>query len=203
MYSIKKPIYIRGIAMFILISMCIPTIVIICHVRAPQSVTQHIKRVIAAEKDSIIVEFVPRLDTIPQAPIIEDTVEVLSEPEVIAEPEIIILSEFSDEDISLIARVTMSESSTQSFETQVAVAQTIINRMRDGTFGDSISDIIYEPHQYSTADNGPPSEQIYSAVQEAINTSPYPDTMFYFRQYYYHGWATDYRQIDDLYFSLS
>ena len=111
--------------------------------------------------------------------------------------------EFSEKDIALIARVTMSEASTQSFEVQVAVAQTVINRVHSGDYGDTVSDVVYSPSQFSTADNGDVSERVMLAVKEAIDNSPYPDDMLYFRQWYYHEWANDYKKIGDLYFSLS
>jgi spore germination cell wall hydrolase CwlJ-like protein len=102
----------------------------------------------------------------------------------------------------MIARVTMSEASTQAFEVQVAVAQTVINRLHSGIFGSDIRDIVYSEDQFSTADNGEPNEQVLLAVKEAIMSMPYPSNMYYFRQWYYHSWAVDYKKIGDLYFSL-
>lgn len=110
--------------------------------------------------------------------------------------------EFTDYEVALIERVTMSESSTQPYECQMAVAQTIINRLNSGRYGDSIESIVYEPKQYSTANNGNPSEQVKQAVQEVIDTYPYPDTMVYFREDYYHEFASDYNKFGKLYFSL-
>lgn len=126
--------------------------------------------------------------------------EIISTPTIV--PEIEIIPEFSDEDIALIARVTMSEASTQSFEVQVAVAQTVINRVHSGNFGNTVSDVIYSENQFSTADNGEPFAQIYEAVNEAITNMPYPYDMYYFRQWYYHKWAKDYMKLGVLYFSL-
>lgn len=128
--------------------------------------------------------------------------EWLSEtPEKEVEAIIESIPEFSSQDIAILERVTMSESSTQPFETQVAVAQTIINRLHSGEFGDSIYDIVYTPYQYSTADNGDPNQQVKDAVETAINNPPYPSDMLYFREDYYHEWATDYKQIGVLFFS--
>lgn len=111
--------------------------------------------------------------------------------------------EFSKQDIALLERVTMSESGNQPFDGKVAVAQTVINRLHSGSFGDSISDVVYSKYQYSTADNGCPNDEVIAAVQKAINESPYPDDMIYFRQDYYHEWAVDYRKIGAHFFSLS
>lgn len=111
-------------------------------------------------------------------------------------------SKYSKEDIALLERVTMSESSNQPFKAKVAVAQTIINRLHSGKYGKTIRHIVYSPDQYSTADNGDPNYEVIAAVKEAINNEPYPDNMFYFRQYHYHKWASDYKKIGALYFSL-
>ena len=109
---------------------------------------------------------------------------------------------FSEKDIAILERVTMSEASTQDFEVQVAVAQTVINRLHMGKFGSSIEEIVYSPRQYSTADNGDPTDRVIRAVQEAINNMPYPSDMVYFRENYYHKWAKNYKKLGVLYFSL-
>lgn len=142
-----------------------------------------------------VVTIEPEVKNIPP-----ESPEIIPTPTIL--PEVEIIPEFSDEDIALIARVTMSESSTQSFDVQVAVAQTVINRVHSGNFGDTVSDVVYADGQYSTADNGEPSTQIYDAVNEAITNMPYPYDMYYFRQWHYHKWAKDYKQLGDLYFSL-
>lgn len=110
---------------------------------------------------------------------------------------------FSKEDVDLIARVTMSEASIEPYNTQVAVAQTVLNRLHNGGFGDTISEVVYSKWQFSTADNGDPTEQVYQAVYEAIYNPPHPFNMLYFRQYYFHEFADDYKQIGGMYFSLS
>lgn len=122
--------------------------------------------------------------------------------DLLSEPLIEVIPEFNDYDISLIERVTMSESSTQSYECQMAVAQTIINRIHSGRYGDTIESIVYEPNQYSTANNGDPSDSVKQAVQEVLETHPYPDTMIYFREGFYHKFAFDYEKFGVLYFSL-
>lgn len=109
---------------------------------------------------------------------------------------------FSDYDISLLERVTMSESGNQPFECQVAVAQTVINRLDSGRYGDSIYDIVYEQNQYSTGNNGYPTDSVIDAVNEAINNPPYPSNMVYFREGYYHTFAENYSKFGVLYFSL-
>lgn len=125
-------------------------------------------------------------------------------PEIVLEEPIIevYIPRFSDYEISLLERVTMSESGNQPFDCQVAVAQTIINRLDSGRFGDSIYSIVYEQHQYSTGNNGAPTDSVKSAVYTAVNNPPYPSNMVYFRESYYHTFAVDYQIFGVLYFSL-
>lgn len=110
------------------------------------------------------------------------------------------LSKFSNQDIQILERVTMSESGNQSMECMVAVAQTVINRRAYG-YGSSISNIVYTKAQYSTSNNGQPTDRVKKAVRIAITKRPYPKSMLYFRQWYYHEFAKDYKKMDSLYFS--
>jgi spore germination cell wall hydrolase CwlJ-like protein len=107
---------------------------------------------------------------------------------------------FVQSDIDLMARVVMSEASTQAFECKQAVAATILNRYYSEEFPNDISRVI--KGQYSTQDNGKPNEDCYAAVYATIAyRDAFPHNLYYFRNDYYHGFATDYTQIDDLYFS--
>ena len=109
---------------------------------------------------------------------------------------------YSESDVLLLERVTMSEAGDLSFDCQVAVAQTILNRLSFGGYGDSIPAVVYSPHQYSVANNGEPTNQVKSAVQEAIHNPTYPTNMLFFREYHYHSFAVKYKLIDGMYFSL-
>lgn len=111
------------------------------------------------------------------------------------------ISKFSEQDIKWLARVTMSEASTQSFEVQVAVAQTVINRLHSGLFGSTINEIVHAKNQYSTADNGDPTDQIFEAVREAITNPIHPNDMFYFRTKCYHKGRDKYKKLGVFYFS--
>lgn len=112
---------------------------------------------------------------------------------------------FSQEDIDLMARVVMSEASTQSDLCKEAVATTILNRYFSPDFYNDISQIIADA--YSTADNGAPTDECYLAVHSAMKWYGHycqvvPWCCYYFRGGHYHEWAQDYCQIDDLYFSI-
>ena len=110
-------------------------------------------------------------------------------------------SEYTEDEILLMERVVMSESSTEPFEGKVAVAKTIINRSK--LYGMSIEEVIYSPYQYSFSDNGKPTEEVKRAVVTAINDTEYPSNMIYFREGGYHSFGVPYMQIGKHYFSLS
>ena len=110
-------------------------------------------------------------------------------------------SEYTENEILLMERVVMSESSIEPFEGKVAVAKTILNRSK--LYGMSIEKVIYTPYQYSFADNGKPTEEVKMAVTKAINDTEYPTDMIYFREGGYHSFGTPYKQIGKHYFSLS
>lgn len=56
---------------------------------------------------------------------------------------------FSEEDINLIASVLTLECGGECYEGQLAVANVIINRYLNGSWGSSVSDVIYAPCQFS------------------------------------------------------
>lgn len=111
---------------------------------------------------------------------------------------------FTQEDIDLMARVVMSEAGGQSDECKEAVATTILNRVASPGYPRSVKRIIEDA--YSTADNGPVTNECYLALYSAIawwgsDYAVLPRSIYYFRADHYHEWALDYKQIDDLYFS--
>ena len=107
---------------------------------------------------------------------------------------------FVQSDLDLMARVVMSEASTQDFDCKHAVAATIINRYNSDRFPNDISEII--EGQYSTSDNGEPTEECYEAVYAALAfPDAFPSDMYYFRSKHFHTFGHDYTRIDDLYFS--
>ena len=107
---------------------------------------------------------------------------------------------FMQSDIDLMARVVMSEASTQCFDCKHAVAATILNRYRSGIYSDDISEIIRG--QYSTKNNGTPTEECYDAVYAAIAwPDAFPEDMFYFRDTHYHTFGHPYNKFGNLYFS--
>lgn len=109
----------------------------------------------------------------------------------------------TDEEYDLLLRVCMSECGGkygEPLEGKVAVVETILNRSE--IYGKSIEEVIYEPYQYSIADNGDPDETVQQAVDIALEKNTYPDNMIYFRAGNYHSFGTPYNKIGNHYFSL-
>lgn len=106
----------------------------------------------------------------------------------------------TDYEYELLARVCMSEAGIDSFDGKVAVLETVLNRVDMG-YG-NIEEVVYAPNQYSTTDNGQPTEECYKAVDIALNNNIHPDNMVYFRTNYYHSFGVPYEQIGLHYFSL-
>ena len=107
------------------------------------------------------------------------------------------------EEYRLLLRVCMSECGGkygEPLEGKIAVVETILNRCE--IYGKSIEEVVYEPYQYSTADNGEPDETVEQAVDIALRENIYPDDMIYFRTGDYHSFGTPYQKIGNHYFSL-
>lgn len=107
----------------------------------------------------------------------------------------------SDDEIDLMARVVMSESSVLCFDAKQAIAQTIVNRVRDGKWGSTITEVVSYPNSYSTYNNGYPNADCYEAVRYALMYEAFPTDMFYFRTDYYHNFGYPYCHIENTYFS--
>lgn len=83
----------------------------------------------------------------------------------------------STSDINLLARLVSAESSGEPFEGQVAVASTILNRLKDPRYPNTIPGIVYQidngRYQYSPVLDGrinlPATASALKAVQQAIN----------------------------------
>jgi len=60
----------------------------------------------------------------------------------------------SEEDVALLALVTMAEAEGECEEGQRLVIDTILNRVDDPHFPDTIYDVVYQPHQFSSMWNG-------------------------------------------------
>lgn len=109
----------------------------------------------------------------------------------------------TQDEYNLLLRVCMSECGGkygEPLEGKIAVVETILNRC--DIYGKSIDEVVYEPYQYSTSDNGEPDETVEQAVDIALRENIYPDDMIYFRTGNYHSFGEPYQQIGNHYFSL-
>lgn len=78
---------------------------------------------------------------------VQEEIEIVEEP-IIEEPAI------SDWEIDLISLVTMAEAEDEPELGQRLVIDTILNRVDSERFPNSIYDVIYQPHQFSSMWNG-------------------------------------------------
>lgn len=91
--------------------------------------------------------------------------------------------EITAEERELLARVVYAESNTESLEGQIAVAQVVLNRVRSESFPDTVSEVIYQERQFSTAPilgSVVPNETNYEAVDKAFETEVVPYEVLYF-----------------------
>ena len=91
--------------------------------------------------------------------------------------------EITAEERELLARVVYAESNTETLEGQIAVAQVVLNRVRSESFPDTVSEVIYQERQFSTAPilgSVVPNEANYEAVDAAFETEVVPYEVLYF-----------------------
>lgn len=111
------------------------------------------------------------------------------------------ISEISLDEFYEICRVVMNESGGEPYQTQVAVAETIINRVSSDEFPNTVIEVLYQPYQYSHYQNGEITDSVREAVTQALEQHIYDTDMMYFREDYYHEFAEDYFYINNMYFS--
>lgn len=92
---------------------------------------------------------------------------------------------YSEEDFWLLAKITMVEAGYEGYDGQLAVANVILNRVRDPRFPDTIRDVIYAGKQFPPAHNGlmdkaEPNESVLKAVKDALNGKNNVEDAVYF-----------------------
>lgn len=124
--------------------------------------------------------------------------EIIELPWDFGTPEII--EETPQYNRDVLARVCMSEASTEPFIGKMAVVATVLNRA--DAYGQTVEQVVYSPNQFSTQDNGAPTEEVYAAVDAAIaQRDLFPADMLYFRKWHYHSFGVPYTVIGAHYFS--
>lgn len=126
----------------------------------------------------------------------EPTVVINAEP---AKPE------YSEEDIALLALVTMAEAEGESEEGKRLVIDTILNRVDHWYFPDSISGVIYQSGQFTSMWNGRSSrcyvsDDILQLVREELDSRTNTDVI-YFTAGGYGRYGTPLLQVGNHYFA--
>ena len=131
-----------------------------------------------------------------------DIVEPIIEAEETVDEPIISIS---NEDIELLALVTMAEAEGESEEGKRMVIDTILNRVDSERFDNTISEVIYAPNQFTSMWNGR-VDRCYVAddicqlvIEELTNRTNYD--VLYFTAYQYGAYGTPMFQIGNHYFS--
>ena len=139
---------------------------------------------------------------------ITDEVETINIVEPIIEAEETVdepIISVSNEDIELLALVTMAEAEGESEEGKRMVIDTILNRVDSERFDNTISEVIYAPNQFTSMWNGR-VDRCYVAddicqlvIEELTNRTNYD--VLYFTAYQYGAYGTPMFQIGNHYFS--
>ena len=149
----------------------------------------------------------------PIEPEIIEELSVIVEEDIVPVDDIIeteeITDEFifdvSEEDIELLALVTMAEAEAECEEGKRLVIDTILNRVDSEHFDNTISEVIYAPNQFTSMHNGRiekcyVSDDIYQLVIEELqNRTNYE--VLYFTADYYGAYGTPMFSIENHYFS--
>ena len=124
----------------------------------------------------------------------EVVVEVVKEPTYIYN--------ITSEEREMLARLVYREANVESLECQMAVVSVVVNRWKDGRWGDTLEDVVYSPYQFTPASllyQTTPTELNYTAVDLVLqNGCILPPYCLYFRADYHFDWDgyKPYTQID-------
>lgn len=77
----------------------------------------------------------------------------------------------SDEEVWLLACIIDWEAGSESYEGKLAVANVVLNRVKSGKWGSSITSVIYAPKQFSGVSdgNGNPSAKFAARLSSGPN----------------------------------
>lgn len=131
-------------------------------------------------------------------------IEVVKEVMVETEPQYVY--EVTSEEREMLARLVYREANLESIECQKAIISVVINRWKNGQWGNTLSDVVYAMHQFSPANliyKTTPKETNYRAVDEVLRCgTTIPKHVMYFRADYHFDWSgyAPYTVIDQTYF---
>lgn len=161
------------------------------------------------KNDTHIIEDIPTLDesVVAWNDIPEVTIPEEPEPPVVEAVEESVSSSgsFTDEEIDLIALVTMAEAEGESELGKRLVIDVVLNRVDSDAFPDTVYDVIYQQNQFTSMTNGRADrcyvqDEIRSLVLEEIESRTNSDVL-YFRAGRYHSFGTPVLQEGNHYFS--
>ena len=153
------------------------------------------------ENRPIIIEAKPLVVEEP----VEEVIEFIDIYEELEEP--IEELPLTDEEIDLIAIITMAEAEGEPEEGQRLVIDTILNRVDSRDFPDTVNEVIYQPSQFSSVWNGRADrcyviDDIRQLVLEELETRTDSEVIF-FRTERYSSFGTPMFQVENHYFSKS
>lgn len=85
-----------------------------------------------------------------------------------------IASPFSSIELDLLYRLVECEAGAESEEGKIAVANVVFNRMRSAKFPNTLTEVVYQPHQFQPVTTGfievvDVSDETITAVNKAVN----------------------------------
>lgn len=147
--------------------------------------------------EAVAPEYVPSTSS----PAVEATLLEMEVEPTLTEPE----TDISDEDVALIALMTMTEAEGEPEEGQRLVIDSVLNRVDDPHFPDTIYDVIWQPNQYSGMQ--PPridrcyvKDKLVQLVREELENRTNYDVIF-FRAERFSDYGVPMFQLGNHYFS--
>lgn len=146
-------------------------------------------------KEQIILDFETKIENIVSNDISEETTKEIVKS----------TYDFTEEEITLIAKLTIAEAGNQSDYGKRLVIDTVLNRMDSPYFPDTVEGVIFQKYQFSPVWNGGidkyiPDEHIIDLVKEEINDRTNSEVIF-FTAGKYGPYGVPLFQVEDHYFS--
>lgn len=146
-------------------------------------------------KEQIILDFETRIENMVSNDISKETTKEIVKS----------TYDFTDEEITLIAKLTIAEAGNQSDYGKRLVIDTVLNRMDSPYFPDTVESVIFQKYQFSPVWNGGidkylPDDHIIDLVKEEINDRTNSEVIF-FTAGKYGPYGVPLFQVEDRYFS--
>lgn len=131
-----------------------------------------------------------------------EPVELLNEPQVVEEEPDLPLT---NAEIDLIALITMAEAEGESEEGKRLVISTILNRVDDNRFPNTVNGVIYQPNAFEVVHNGRLDRcYVSESIRELVVSELYNRSnreVIYFRTGHYSSYGTPLFKVGNHYFS--